>query len=76
MKRITLFLFLILFSFSGFAQLTENFEGSTSPDLVSDTWQLGSGTWGVFDNGVGTAQSCTFNDTPPAPPAPPLVYEG
>jgi len=76
MKRITLFLFLVLFSFSGFAQLTENFEGSTTPDLDSDTWELSSGVWGVFDNGVGTGQSWTFNDGVTTPPTPPLVYEG
>ena len=74
MKRITLLILALLFSLSGFSQVfSESFEGTTTPDLASDTWQLGSGTWGVFDNGVGTGQSWTFNDGVSTPP---LVYDG
>ena len=56
MKKITLFLVLLFLSFSGYAQLPENFEGTTLPNAAGD-WVLNSGTWKVFDNGIGTAQS-------------------
>src|SRR5690606_29876709 len=77
MKRITLLILAMLFSITGFSQvLVESFEGTTVPDLGNNTWELGSGTWGVFDNGVGTGQSWTFNDGVTTPPTPPLVYDG
>lgn len=37
--------------------LSEDFEGTSMPDYVSDDWVLGSGTWKVFDNGIGTVQN-------------------
>ncbi len=36
--------------------LSEDFEGTSTPDYVSDDWVLTSGTWKVFDNGIGTVQ--------------------
>ncbi|RZJ33563.1 MAG: hypothetical protein EOO51_13380, partial [Flavobacterium sp.] len=76
MRKITLLLLLLLGTFSGFAQLTaqtEGFEGSTLPDLATDQWVLSTGTWGVFDNGVGTTQSWTVNNGVATPP---LVHSG
>ncbi|RZJ35174.1 MAG: T9SS type B sorting domain-containing protein [Flavobacterium sp.] len=76
MKKIILLLLTFLASYSGFAQLTvqtEGFEGSTLPDLVTDQWVLSTGTWGVFDNGVGTGQSWTVNNGVATPP---LVHSG
>lgn len=40
-------------SFMGYSQLTEDFEGTSTPDATSGNWDLTSGTWKVFDNGVG-----------------------
>jgi gliding motility-associated-like protein len=57
MKKITLLLLFILFSVTGYSQLSEGFESTTGPDaLPSTNWTLGSGNWAVFDNGVGTVQ--------------------
>ena len=57
MKKITLLLLFILFSITGYSQLTEGFESTTGPDaLPSTNWTLASGNWAVFDNGVGTGQ--------------------
>lgn len=48
-------LFLSCLSFS--QAITENFEGTTLPNLGTGDWALTSGTWKVFDNGIGTVQS-------------------
>ncbi|MFC4739854.1 choice-of-anchor L domain-containing protein, partial [Flavobacterium ponti] len=57
MKKITLFLVMLLLSFTGYAQFPENFEGTTLPNYTTDDWVLSGGTWKVFDNGIGTIQS-------------------
>ncbi|MFC4739870.1 choice-of-anchor J domain-containing protein, partial [Flavobacterium ponti] len=57
MKKITLFLVMLLLSFTGYAQFPENFEGTTVPNYTTDDWVLSGGTWKVFDNGIGTTQS-------------------
>jgi hypothetical protein len=63
MKKITLLILTILFSFTGYSQFTEGFESSNLPNLGTNTWDLGTGglnsngIWGVFDNGVGLTQS-------------------
>ena len=45
MKKFLLFITALLFSLSGFSQLTEGFEGATFPPT----------NWAVFDNGVNAA---------------------
>ena len=37
--------------------LNEGFESANTPNTVTNTWDLDSGIWGVFDNGVGLANS-------------------
>src|SRR5690606_2647155 len=59
--------FAFLLSICGFAQ-SEGFEGTSIPDFTTDQWVLDSGTWAVFDNGVGTVQSWTANTTVTTPP--------
>ena len=55
MKKLLL-VFLSLFTFASFGQvLFEDFETNVQP--VSGDWALASGTWKVFDNGIGTTQS-------------------
>ena len=66
MKKLTLFFILMFLSFTSFAQLPEGFEGTSVPDLTSDDWVLPSGTWKVYDNGIGLAQNWA---TIPAPNA-------
>ena len=58
MKKIIFFL-AFLFSYSGYSQLLEGFEGTTLPNTTTDQWDLSASTgiWGVFDNGVGTGIS-------------------
>ena len=51
MKRITLLIIIVLLSFSGYSQ-NQNFEAAVNP--TSGTWVIGSQTWLVFDNGVGS----------------------
>ncbi|MDI9255927.1 fibronectin type III domain-containing protein [Flavobacterium sedimenticola] len=74
MKKITLLILLLFFSFSGYSQLSEGFESTTGPDgLPSTNWTLGSGNWAVFDNGVGINQRWGINATVANPP---IVYQG
>ena len=73
MKKITLLILMYFLSFAGFSQISEGFEGSTVPNLVTKQWQLGSGTWGVFDNGVGIDKSWNVNTSVLTPPS---VYTG
>ena len=54
MKKLLL-TFLSLITFSSYAQLSEDFEGTSIPTLP--TWGLTSGTWSILDNGIGTAQN-------------------
>ncbi|MFC6097732.1 choice-of-anchor L domain-containing protein, partial [Flavobacterium qiangtangense] len=70
MKKITLLLLMVFSSFLGVAQvaLSEGFEGTSTP--ASGTWALGSGSWAVFDNGVGTQISWA------ATSAPALIHQG
>lgn len=42
-------------SFMGYSQL-EDFEGTSTPD-TSGNWVLNTGTWKVFDNGVGVLEN-------------------
>ena len=76
MKKITLLLLMLFISFAGFSQFSEGFEGSTVPNLATKQWTLGSGIWGVFDNGVGTTRSWGVNSGVTTPPTPPLVHSG
>ena len=68
MKKITLLILMLFFSFTGFSQFSEGFEGSTLPNLTTNQWELGSGTWGVFDNGVGLTKSWNVNTGVTTPP--------
>ncbi|MFT7250445.1 MAG: putative repeat protein (TIGR01451 family), partial [Flavobacterium sp.] len=62
MNKTTFYIFLFtLFSFSSFAQY-ENFEGTAVP--AGGNWVLNSGTWKVFDNGIGLAQSWSVIPSP------------
>ncbi|RYZ55024.1 MAG: hypothetical protein EOP49_03825, partial [Sphingobacteriales bacterium] len=77
MKKITLLILALFLSLSGYSQVfQEGFESTNLPDLTNDTWNLGTtnlgsdGIWGVFDNGVGLAQSWNVNTTSTN------VYEG
>lgn len=47
-----------MFTLLTFGQLTEGFEGTSSPvpNPPGDDWVLTSGTWKILDNGIGTAQ--------------------
>jgi len=69
MKKIIFIVLLSFMSALGYSQLLEDFEGTTTPDASGD-WVLPSGTWKVFDNGVGTFESWS------AISAPVLVYQG
>ncbi|WP_318641835.1 fibronectin type III domain-containing protein [Flavobacterium ardleyense] len=73
MKKITLLILMLFLSFAGFSQFTEGFEGTTVPNIAAKQWVLGSGTWGVFDNGVGTTKSWGVNSGVTTPP---LVHSG
>ncbi len=55
MKKVVLLFTAILYSQIGFAQLFEDFEGTSIP--TSGIWSLSSGNWRVFDNGIGSIQS-------------------
>ena len=57
MKKLLLFFMSLNFLVSTGQALSEGFEGTSVPDYVADDWVLGSGTWKVFDNGIGTVQS-------------------
>ena len=76
MKKITLLILTLFFSLAGFSQFSEGFEGTTVPNLATKQWSLGSGTWGVFDNGVGITKSWSVNSGVTTPPTPPLVHGG
>ncbi|MEY2921901.1 MAG: putative adhesin, partial [Bacteroidota bacterium] len=80
MKKITLLLVTLFFSMLGYSQFTptvEGFESTSGPTpLPSTTWSLSTGSWAVFDNGVGLNQRWGINSTVVAPPTPPLVYQG
>ena len=53
MRKITLLILTLFFTLSGFAQgLIQNFETAVNP--TSETWVIGSQTWLVLDNGVGS----------------------
>ena len=80
MKKITLFIITILFSFSSFSQLLpppgiEGFENTAGPDLAPPTtpspWTIGTGEWAVFDNGVGLGKRWEIRNTPTTD-----VYQG
>src|SRR5690606_2259873 len=57
MKKLLLFFMSLNFLVSSGQALSEGFEGTTVPDYALDNWDLGSGQWKVFDNGIGTVQS-------------------
>ena len=57
MKKITLLLLAILYSFVGYSQFPENFESTT----VAGGFPTG---WLVTDNGVGTSVSWAITDSP------------
>jgi gliding motility-associated-like protein len=67
MKKITLLIFAIMLSLTGYGQFSEGFESANVPNLATNQWDLGSpglgsnGIWGVFDNGVGLGQSWNVN---------------
>jgi hypothetical protein len=77
MKKIIILLLTLFLSLSGYSQFTpaiEGFESTTGPDVLPSTnWTLGTGTWAVFDNGVGLGQRWGINTTVATPP---LVYQG
>ncbi|RZJ63249.1 MAG: PKD domain-containing protein, partial [Flavobacterium sp.] len=56
MKKITLLLVMLLVGLSGFSQgFVENFDDPAVVAPPGDgTWPLPSGTWRIFDNGIGT----------------------
>ncbi|RYY85675.1 MAG: hypothetical protein EOO15_16425, partial [Chitinophagaceae bacterium] len=57
MKKITLLLVMFLLGFSAHSQIgiIENFDGtSVTTPTTPGPWTLPSGTWQIFDNGVGT----------------------
>ncbi|KGO78772.1 hypothetical protein Q763_16730 [Flavobacterium beibuense F44-8] len=52
MKKIIQLLLAILVTYNGYSQLSEGFEGA--PDNATNgDWALSSGTWHVYDNGIG-----------------------
>jgi hypothetical protein len=75
MKKITLLLLFLFISISSYSQLAlEGFENTTGPDALPLTsWGLGSGTWAVFDNGIGTNVRWGINA---AITTPVTVYQG
>ena len=76
MKKITLLIVMLFFTFVGFSQFSEGFEGSAVPNIATKQWALGSGNWGVSDNGVGLTRSWGVNSGIPPAPLPPLVHSG
>ncbi|HEX8564015.1 MAG TPA: choice-of-anchor L domain-containing protein, partial [Flavobacterium sp.] len=61
MKKITLLILTLFLSLSGYSQLYQTFEGAVNP--TSGTWTIGTQTWLVFDNGVGTQNWRTNSGT-------------
>ncbi|WP_339889470.1 choice-of-anchor J domain-containing protein [uncultured Flavobacterium sp.] len=62
MNKTTFYIFMfMLFSFASYAQF-EDFEGTSVP--TGGNWILNSGTWKVFDNGIGLAQSWSVIPSP------------
>ena len=60
MNKTTFYLIILtLISQITFAQLFENFEGTTIPS--GGNWLLDSGTWKVYDNGIGTNETWNAN---------------
>jgi uncharacterized repeat protein (TIGR01451 family) len=58
MNKTTFYLLIVtLFSLYSYAQLPENFEGTTLPNPTTGDWVLSSGTWKIFNNGIGLTQS-------------------
>ncbi|MCO6174533.1 fibronectin type III domain-containing protein [Flavobacterium sp. NRK F10] len=55
MKKLLLFFMSLSFLFSSGQVLFEGFEGTSTP--AAGDWSLGSGTWKIFDNGIGLAQT-------------------
>ncbi len=53
MKRITLLILVLLSSLTGFSQV-ENFDDPTVVAPTGATWLLPTGSWLIFDNGVGS----------------------
>ncbi|NUY82722.1 fibronectin type III domain-containing protein, partial [Flavobacterium sp. MAH-1] len=54
MKKITLLFFMLLSGFLGHSQLVENFDdASVAVPVTPGPWVLPSGTWQIYDNGVG-----------------------
>jgi gliding motility-associated-like protein len=64
MIKITLFFLMMFSSFVSFSQLTEGFEGTSLPDVATGDWVLPSGTWKVFDNGIGLFESWKVSSAP------------
>jgi hypothetical protein len=62
MNKTTFYIFIFtLFSFASYAQF-EDFEGTSVP--TGGNWTLNSGTWKVFDNGIGITQSWNIIQAP------------
>ena len=58
MNKTTFYLLIVtLFSLYSYAQLPENFEGTTLPNPTTGDWVLSSGTWKIFNNGIGLIES-------------------
>ncbi|RYZ50211.1 MAG: adhesin, partial [Sphingobacteriales bacterium] len=61
MKKITIYLVMLLMGFSGYSQV-ENFDNpSVVAPVTPGPWVLPSGTWQIFDNGVGPNVNWTLN---------------
>ena|SRR6218665_1455426 len=74
MQKPLLSLLFLFFSFSAFSQFVfEDFENTTGPEAVpSRNWNLESGNWMVFDNGVGSSRWNIVTTSS----VDPLVYQG
>lgn len=53
MKKFLLMALLVVSSISN-AQFFENFDDPSVANPTGSTWELPSGTWRIFDNGVGS----------------------
>ncbi|MBD3583719.1 choice-of-anchor L domain-containing protein [Flavobacterium selenitireducens] len=75
MRKITLFLVLLLFGFGGFAQHETFDDSSVTPPTGLGPWILPSGTWQVLDNGIGNLNwTLSSTSTYPANSAPNAAY--
>ncbi|NMH28464.1 choice-of-anchor L domain-containing protein, partial [Flavobacterium silvaticum] len=61
MKKITIYLVMLLMGFSGYSQVEYFDDASVVAPVTPGPWVLPSGTWQIFDNGVGPTVNWNLN---------------